>query len=186
MTKRLDQILVIDIECTCWDGTPPPHEQTEVIEIGVCRLDVTTLARLEKRSLLVRPERSHLSEFCRKLTTISPEMLADALTFSQACQVLRDEYDSARRVWASYGDYDRIQMEKQCEDWKVKYPFSPTHWNVKNLLALWAKWPRELGLAQALAYLDLPLEGTHHRGHDDAWNTAAILAMLISKLRGNV
>ncbi|EFH86724.1 hypothetical protein [Ktedonobacter racemifer] len=25
----------------------------------------------------------------------------------------------------------------------------------------------------------LPLEGTHHRGNDDAWNSAAILAELL-------
>jgi inhibitor of KinA sporulation pathway (predicted exonuclease) len=28
----------------------------------------------------------------------------------------------------------------------------------------------------ALRHLGLPLEGTHHRGGDDAWNIAAILA----------
>jgi inhibitor of KinA sporulation pathway (predicted exonuclease) len=30
----------------------------------------------------------------------------------------------------------------------------------------------------------LPLEGTHHRGHDDAWNIAAVLWEVLKKLRG--
>ncbi|GHO66001.1 hypothetical protein KSC_048930 [Ktedonobacter sp. SOSP1-52] len=29
----------------------------------------------------------------------------------------------------------------------------------------------------------LPLEGTHHRGDDDAWNSAAILAELLRRSR---
>jgi inhibitor of KinA sporulation pathway (predicted exonuclease) len=37
---------------------------------------------------------------------------------------------------------------------------------------------------QALAVLGLPLEGTHHRGGDDAWNIAAILGHLLARARG--
>jgi inhibitor of KinA sporulation pathway (predicted exonuclease) len=46
------------------------------------------------------------------------------------------------------------------------------------------KLPSEVGLPQAMAMCGLKLEGTHHRGHDDAWNIAAVLAGLLKKLRG--
>ena len=42
----------------------------------------------------------------------------------------------------------------------------------------------EVGLPQALALLGLTLEGTHHRGHDDAWNIAAVLWEMLKKMRG--
>ncbi len=35
----------------------------------------------------------------------------------------------------------------------------------------------------ALEILKLPLEGTHHRGGDDAWNIAAILSRLVLQRR---
>jgi hypothetical protein len=38
-------------------------------------------------------------------------------------------------------------------------------------------------MAEALAILDLPLIGTHHRGDDDAWNIALILATLLERGR---
>ena len=57
--------------------------------------------------------------------------------------------------------------------------FGPTHINVKNLLALSRRLPREVGMAEALEMLGKPLEGTHHRGCDDAWNIAGILAELL-------
>jgi len=55
---------------------------------------------------------------------------------------------------------------------------SYSHINVKNMLALIQNWETEVGMA-TLDKLGLPLEGTHHRGVDDAWNIAKILAGLI-------
>lgn len=37
----------------------------------------------------------------------------------------------------------------------------------------------EVGMDEALRMAGLPLEGTHHRGVDDAWNIAALLAWLL-------
>jgi inhibitor of KinA sporulation pathway (predicted exonuclease) len=40
-----------------------------------------------------------------------------------------------------------------------------------------------VGLDEALRLVGLPLEGTHHRGGDDAWNIAALLAAILSAAR---
>lgn len=64
MAKRLDLILVVDVESTCWDGDPPRGEENEIIEIGVCTLEVASGQRRDRRSILVRPERSRVSPFC--------------------------------------------------------------------------------------------------------------------------
>ena len=78
MAKLLDTILVVDVESTCWDGPPPAGQISEIIEIGVCTLDVPSLRRVEKRSLLVKPVRSAVSEFCTRLTTLTAEQLNGA------------------------------------------------------------------------------------------------------------
>jgi len=185
MAKRLDQILVIDIESTCWEGGFPPKGQfNDVIEIGICPLEVSTLRRLEKRSLLIKPERSEVSAFCTSLTSITPEMLLGAMSFREACRIMREEFRSEQRLFASYGDYDRRQIDKQCRETGQAYPFGPTHLNIKNLFAVGRALPQEVGLPQAMELIGLPLEGTHHRGHDDAWNIAAILAHVLATTRG--
>ena len=74
MARSLDVVLVVDLESTCWDGPPPPGQTSEIIEIGLCTVDLKALTRTEKRSLLVKPVRSNVSEFCTKLTTITPDM----------------------------------------------------------------------------------------------------------------
>lgn len=184
MSKRLDYILVIDIEATCWDGPPPPGQRSDVIEVGVCPVDSRSLRRLEKRSILVRPERSAVSPFCTNLTTLTPEQVDAGVTFREACRLLEAEYHSRDRVWASFGDYDRKMIERQCADTGVRYPFGPRHLNVKTLFALVRGLPHEVGLAQALDLAGLQLDGTHHRGHDDAWNIAGVLCAVLKTARG--
>jgi inhibitor of KinA sporulation pathway (predicted exonuclease) len=179
MAKKLDEILVIDLEATCWESDPPPGETNEIIEIGLCLLDVATGERLERRSIFVKPQRSTLSEFCVQLTTITPEMLAGGLTFEEACQLLREEYQSDKRTWASYGDYDRLQLMKQCETLGIHYPMGRSHINVKNLLALQYGLKREVDLLRGMDLVGLPFEGILHRGVDDAWNIAAVLGRVL-------
>ncbi len=184
MAKRLDHIIVIDIESTCWEGGFPPKGQSnDIIEIGICPLEISTGRRLEKRSILVKPERSTVGPFCTELTTLTQTQVETGILFKDACKILEKEYLSAERLWASFGDYDRRQFEKQCRDEGVRYPFGPSHLNAKTLFAVARALPSEIGLPQAMALLGLKLEGTHHRGHDDAWNIAAVLWETLRKMR---
>ncbi len=183
MTKKLDQIIVVDVESTCWQGAPPAGQESEIIEIGICILDVASGERLEKRSILVKPERSKVSDFCTQLTTLTQEEVDKGLDFPNACSILRNKYSAKDRVWASYGDYDRRQFEKQCQARKLIYPFGFSHINVKNLFAMIHAFSEEVSMDTALELLGLPLEGTHHRGADDAWNIAGILSELLLKRR---
>ena len=183
MAKKLDYIIVIDLEATCWGGDPPPGEQSEIIEIGLCILDTKSGERIKRDSILVRPERSKVSPFCTKLTTLTQAQVDQGSSFSDAIQYLSKTYRPHDYTWASYGDYDRVKLESQCREWGISYPFGRTHINVKNMLALSLNLPAEIGLDRALDQLGLPMEGTHHRGDADAWNIGAILGLLLTRVR---
>lgn len=174
-------INVIDVEATCWSGLPPPGQQNEIIEIGVCVLDVDSRERLERESILVRPERSRVSAFCTELTTLTQEQVNAGVSFAEACVTLQERFSSRERVWASFGDYDRKQFVSQCRSWYVEYPFGGEHLNVKAQFARVWKLSRAPGMSRALQTLKMPLEGTHHRGGDDAWNIAGILVRMLQR-----
>ena len=70
-------------------------------------------------------------------------------------------------------------MEKDCREKGVKYPFGGQHINVKGVFAVKQRMTRQCGMAKALEILKIPLEGKHHRGDDDSWNTAAILTWVM-------
>lgn len=173
---------VIDIEATCWkDKSPPPGQTNEIIEIGLCVLNLDTHERLEKHSILVRPERSEVSEFCTELTGWTAKDLQDAPTFSQACERLHHEFHADSRPWASWGDYDRKQFEQQCEATNTPYPFSQRHSNAKKVFTEAKGLKKRPGMDAALAVVGLPLEGRHHKGVDDAWNIAALITELLKE-----
>jgi inhibitor of KinA sporulation pathway (predicted exonuclease) len=183
MAKRLDQVLVIDVESTCWAGAPPDGQISEIIEIGLCTIDADRLERLEKRSFLVQPVKSEISSFCTELTTLTAEQFTGAGSFADAARVLKKSYHAKDRLWASWGDYDRRQFERMCLEFEVGNPFGPGHLNVKTLFAIATGSHHELGLEGACKKLGMDMTGTHHRGHDDAWNIAGVLCWLLSRIR---
>lgn len=183
MRKLCDKILVIDLESTCWPGDPPDGQVSEIIEIGLCVLDVATLRREENLSIIVRPQLSTVSDFCTALTTLTQAEVDDGIPLTEACRVLRDRYRSQQRVWASYGEYDRWQFEICCSRLGLESPFGSRHVNVKSLFALARALPREIALDGAMKCMGWPLEGTHHRGGDDAWNIGRILGYILQSAR---
>ncbi|WP_406286556.1 exonuclease domain-containing protein [Embleya sp. NBC_00896] len=186
MAKRLmDLLLVIDVEATCWDGPVPEGQRNEIIEIGIATIDIATGERVDRHGVLVRPTHSTVGAFCTELTTLTQADVDGGVSFADACALLRAEYRSHQRVWASWGEYDRQQFERQCAAEGVPYPFGTRHLNAKSLYSLARGLDRELGMAGALDHAGVPLEGTHHRGVDDAWNIAALLAGVLRAARSD-
>lgn len=190
MANKLDKIIVVDIESTCWDRkTPDRLQESEIIEIGVCVIDTLKLTVAVSESILVRPQNTTVSEFCTNMTTLTQEMLEESgISLSEACLHLRDKYNTNNKLWASWGDYDRRQFERQCKKscYNAPYPFGPTHLNIKNLFAITKGLTREVGMDEALKQLGMPLEGTHHRGVDDARNIARIACELLKSSRKEI
>ncbi len=182
MARVLDKIVIVDVEATCWDGANPEGMENDIIEVGVCLLDMETGEVTDNRGILVKPERSVISPFCTELTTITQDMVdKEGITFKQACAIPRKEYLSQSRAWASFGAYDLKQFQRQCTAMNIGFPFGPSHINVKTLFALKKRLGHEQGMAGALGILDLQLEGTHHRGVDDAKNIAKILRWILQE-----
>lgn len=183
VARLLDRVVVIDVESTCWPGSPPAGEQAEIIEVGVCTLDVAALEPVDREAILVRPVGSTVSDFCTRLTTLTQQQVDGGIAFAEACRRLKRTYRGTERLWASWGDYDRRQFERQCAASGVGYPFGPSHLNVKALFAVVLGLPHEVGMDEALPLVGLGLAGTHHRGVDDAYNIARILAVLLRAAR---
>jgi inhibitor of KinA sporulation pathway (predicted exonuclease) len=181
MSKKLDFIVVVDVEATCWGGEIPPGQEHEIIEIGICPLEIATGKRHPKRSILVKPEKSTISDYCTNLTTLTQDQINTGISLHEACIILEKEFLTKERAWASWGDYDREKFKQECESKHIKYPFGPRHINIKNLFAIEMKLAKEVDLTVAMNILKLPFEGIVHRAVDDAFNMALILSKLISK-----
>jgi inhibitor of KinA sporulation pathway (predicted exonuclease) len=183
--KRLyDKLPIIDLEATCWEGQPPAGQKMEIIEIGICLLDLDTFEITDKRSILVKPTLSTVSKYCTDLTGHTQEHLdANGITFPEACQILRTDYQTKKRAWASFGRYDETQFLRNCVDFGLKSPFAGRHIDIKLAATLFLGLKKARGMKRLLEIMRIPLEGVHHHGDDDAYNTAKIMAQLIKVRR---
>ncbi len=180
MEYTTDKIIIIDLEATCWEGEERKNNISEIIEIGICVLDMITGDITKNDGILIKPEASTVSKFCTQLTTITQEMLdKEGISFKEACDILRTEYNAYQYTWASYGYYDYKMLETQCTNYNIDFPVSKNHIDVKELFAKKRNKKKKVGMNGALQILDIPLEGTHHRGKDDAKNIAKILYWIL-------
>ncbi|MEJ2854132.1 MULTISPECIES: 3'-5' exonuclease [unclassified Saccharothrix] len=172
---------VVDVEATCWEGTPPPGQTNEIIEIGLTVVDLDAGVRTARHRILVRPQRSRVSAFCTELTGLTQAEVDTGVTFTEACRILAADHAASTIPWASWGDYDRKQFTRQCQATNTEYPFSRNHTNAKAVFTEAHGLRKRPGMAQALEIAGLPLEGRHHSGEDDAWNIAALVLHLRRK-----
>jgi len=169
-------INVVDIEATCWARDDPGRQVSDIIEVGLTTVDLALGERLGKHKILVRPERSAVSEFCTELTGLTQDEVDAGMSFTEACELLSTEHKAADRPWASWGDYDRNQFQRQCAGTGVAYPFGEVHVNAKSVFS--TVYRGRHGMKRALELAGLPLEGRHHDGADDSWNIAALVLHL--------
>jgi len=182
--------VVVDLEATCWSRTEDPelalnqNIESEIIEIGAVALDAT-LQPLSEFQRFVRPERHpKLSGFCTELTSIVQADVDDAPTFPAAYA----EFDAwmggeggAGLTFVSWSRYDHRQLCHQCNAAQLPRP----KWRAVDAKEEFTQWARghtdkrlRFGMARALAHLEIPQDGTAHRGIDDARNLVKIFQRL--------
>jgi inhibitor of KinA sporulation pathway (predicted exonuclease) len=168
--------LVIDLEATCDNAGAVPKREMEIIEIGAVMVDHSSFEPLREFQTFVRPVRHPtLTRFCQELTSITQAQVDAAPSFPAALAALREFMAGEQPLFCSWGNYDRGQFQLDAAHHRVKLPFGPDHLNVKQAFSNALRTNKRFGMAGALRRLGLPLEGTHHRGIDDARNIARIL-----------
>ena len=176
--------LVIDLEATCCDLKSISRREMEIIEIGAVMVNFQDLKVIDEFQVFIQPIRHPvLTPFCCELTKISQDDVDNAPLFPEAISKFKNWlYQYNNFVFCSWGDYDRKQFEQDCQFHKVSYPFSSKHINLKQEFTNAQNLRKKLGMKQALEYVNLPLDGTHHRGIDDARNIAKLLPFIFKTI----
>lgn len=191
MRGQIKHIAVVDVEATCWEtkeeqGTQP----NEIIEIGACLLDVRSGAIIERASIAVKPRFTKITPFCTTLTGWTQEQIdEEGLDIEEALKEFSRIYSPhGVQHWTSYGEYDRHKLTDSRGGLGQLYglyrgvneilnPFAMFrgYFNTKTMAGLRFNRGKEMGMEKMLEKLNIPLEGRHHNGADDANNIAKIL-----------
>lgn len=181
--NQYDYFLVLDLEGTCCDKETIKRHEMEMIEIGAVMVEAETLTIIDEFQTFVKPVRNPvLTPFCTSLTSITQTQVEQAPRYADAILLLQkwlSNYPNA--VFGSWGDYDYNQFEEDSKFHKVPFPISYPHINLKKLFSNAQGLSELYGMAEALKLAAIKLEGTHHRGIDDAKNIAKLLPFILGK-----
>lgn len=171
------KIVCFDLEMCCWDDGRTPRTG-EIIEIGVCKIDIVT-GEIEKRQgYFVQPEHDEISEFCTSLTGITPQILKkQGMPLAEALRRLENDF-GVNGVFASWGA-DHHVLRKECEAKSLSYPIR-AHIDVSLLYRIKKRMGKKKhGMKGALGREGMELEGQHHSGAQDAYNLARLVLKVL-------
>ncbi len=177
----MERYIILDLEATCWENRSAKH--SEIIEIGAVCVDQETTIQGEFQTFIRPKLHPTLSDFCVELTHIEQEMIDQAPMFPEGLaqfQAWIQGFDAP--YWlASWGFYDRKQLTKDCQLHQLDIQWMNRHISLKHQYAQFKRMKRAPGMKMALYQEGLELEGTHHRGIDDARNIARIFIKCFDK-----
>jgi inhibitor of KinA sporulation pathway (predicted exonuclease) len=174
--------VVVDLEATCWNGEVD-RSRSEIIEIGAVLLGSAQGEIVREFSSFIRPVlEPKLSDFCRQLTTITQEQVDQADSFPAVFPRFVDWIGDEPFFLCSWGAYDLNQFRLDCTRHEIELPETfERHINLKKEFSRTMR-VRPCGMSKALRIAKLQLEGTHHRGIDDAKNIAKLARLILPRL----
>lgn len=178
--------LIVDFEATCSDDGSVPRNEMEIIEIGAVLLNAQTLGIDDEFQTFVRPTRHpELTAFCTRLTTITQAQVDAAPEFIDALMHFTKWFKQHESLqFCSWGNYDRNQLQQDCDLHRIDYPFPEGHLDLKQAYSDAVGKSKRFAMNAALKQLNIGHEGTLHRGIDDARNTARIVRAVLTREDG--
>ena len=166
--------IILDLEATCWEDRNN-GKQNEIIEIGAVKIDKAG-NKLSEFCAFIKPKLNpELSNFCKKLTTITQSEIDSGDSYPSVIERFKRWINLEEPfVLCSWGFYDKKQFEKDSDLHQTEKDWLKNHISIKHQYAKIKNLTKPIGMDSALKKEAFSLEGTHHRGIDDARNISKI------------
>jgi inhibitor of KinA sporulation pathway (predicted exonuclease) len=193
MSYKINKVIIIDLEATCWNDKIYQDKNSEIIEIGLALIDIKNKSIIDNRSIYIIPDMLRreellndrfkypvISNYCIKLTGITKELLIKrGKTLHEGIEEIKNHYPISV-PWCSWGGFDYKLLKFECINKGISFPFKEENYiNLKHLFSLRKNIYKSVGMKKALEILEMSLSGRHHSGKDDAKNTAEIFLKII-------
>lgn len=166
--------IILDLEATCWKERSV-NNQSEIIEIGAVKVDNNGVVISEFNEFIKPKLNIELSPFCTELTTIKQSDIANADEFKIVIGRFKEWINIDQNyILCSWGFYDKKQFIKDCNLHNIDIAWLNNHISLKHQYAKMKGLRKPIGMGGAIKKEGLKLEGTHHRGIDDAKNITKI------------
>ena len=171
--------IIVDLEATC-EKEKSYDYISEIIEIGAVKLDLNG-NQIETFNCFIKPTINPiLSDFCTELTSITQEDVDNGLDRKTAFYNFIS-FCGQDCILLSWGGYDKNQLRKEFEKFNLPTFILKNHKNLKQEFSKIIGSNKQYGMAKALKIANIKLDGTHHRGIDDAKNISKIFNKYFDK-----
>ena len=183
MVNRQDRIICVDTEWTCYPNDQfPEGELPEIIQIGYTFLNPLTLVLSEPYEIMVRPQRSRISDYCTDLTGLTWDRVKSGIVYQDAVKYFMKQAATRSCVWAGWGLEDQDFMMLSSELGAI-YPFGANYINLQDMHWILLGKSIKPSLKRSVEEMGMVFDGRWHNAKDDAYNTARILREHLKKQR---
>ena len=172
--------IVLDLEATCWEGHDKSRNET--IEIGALKVNAQKEIVSEFQSFIKPIRFPNLSDFCKELTSIKQSDIDSSKYYYDVIEAFKNWIGIPEEdyVLCSWGFYDKKQFESDDEIHHLDSDWLKHHISLKHQYGKIKNLRRAIGMKNALINENIVLDGTHHRGIDDARNITKIFLKYFS------
>ena len=161
--------IIVDLEATCEQDNQ--GFMNEIIEIGAVKVNENQEITGEFCQFVKPKLNPVLSDFCKQLTSITQSQVDEAPSFDVALDRFKSWINTNEDyVLCSWGFYDKKQFQLDCKLHNLDGTWAEKHISLKHQFSKIKNMKKFVGMKKALRIEQIPLDGTHHRGIDDAKN----------------
>ncbi|TRX62560.1 exonuclease domain-containing protein [Fulvivirga sp. M361] len=172
--------IIFDLESTCWENNRTITR--EIIEIGAVRVNEQKVVVGEFNAFIRPVIHPELSDFCKRLTTITQDEVDQAQTFPDIIVDFKKWINvDSKYLLCSWGYYDKSQLINDSRIHELDTDWTKNHLSLKHRYAEIKALSRPVGMKGALKLEKIHLDGVHHRGIDDAKNISKIFIQYFDK-----
>ncbi|WP_196223199.1 3'-5' exonuclease [Roseibium sp. RKSG952] len=171
---RLDKVLAVDFEMTCWEEGPSPERLPEIIDVGLVEISTENLTITRSDRFFVRPKWSSVSEYCTRLTGITNENLRrHGRPLPEVANALKRKWGSGSKLWMAWGR-DDIVIERDCVKHEIENPFSRAFRNLGLECTIDSGQTENAGLHRVMGEMGLEPGRGRHTALNDAMGLAHV------------
>ncbi len=191
MPGSLHRLVVLDLTHTSWEGSPPPGEEEEIVELAAVDVDLVTLEVSPPEALLVRPSVSRPGADFEDRTGLGAERLTGGVAWIDAAEWLRKERGTGQYPVATWSSEVASRIRRAGRGQPVRPPLPEELLTIAPLVAASGGWRSVPGRVEAAerilggyaAASPGSRPGNPDRAGDRVWNAARILARCLEAIR---
>lgn len=173
------KIVCFDLEMCCWNSKSS-SSTGEIIEIGLAEIDLSEKKITKRAQYYVMPWQDEISEYCTKLTGISPQIVKkQGRSLDQVLKTVVKNFGGRGKLYAAWGRDDLV-LSNECHRKSIEFPL----YECLNMATLYkikhGVFKERLGQKEALNRLQIEWEGRQHSAYVDAYNLAKLTLSVLS------